>query len=166
MIEVETRAAQDNHIEVSWYTLAVPEDGEPMRVELRHTSFHQSQQDLLQSAHADMGTEFSLSVVPVGSGLTLEQWFALYVPPEPEPEPVPQEVTAFQAKAALDSFGLYDAVQTMMDHPDTPRVHKLAWGYASTYRRDSPTVLAMAAQLNISEEQMNALFRTASGITA
>lgn len=79
---------------------------------------------------------------------------------------VPSIVSPYQARAALDDIGLLDDVETLMLNPGTPKKAKLAWQHAQEFRRDSPTVLVMSAQLGITEAQLDALFLAASQITA
>lgn len=79
---------------------------------------------------------------------------------------VPQSVTKFQAKAALHLAGLLDSVEPLMASPDTPQLARLAWQDAQEFRRTSPTVLAMAQSLGLSDSQLDELFITAAGIDA
>lgn len=92
----------------------------------------------------------------------------------PPPETDPAEALAaeresmvcsrFQAKAALHSAGLLPAVEAAIAQADP--VTQLAWAEAVEYRRNSPTILALAAALELSDEQVDDLFRTAMQITA
>jgi len=91
---------------------------------------------------------------------------APYVPPPPAPAPVPQAVSRFQARAALHLAGLLDQVNALMADPETPMLARLAWQDAQEFRRQSPTVLAMAAALSLSDEDVDNLFITAAGIEA
>ena len=50
--------------------------------------------------------------------------------------------------------------------PSTPTVTKLAWTETQDFERASPTVAGLAALLGLTSEQVDALFITASGITA
>jgi len=86
--------------------------------------------------------------------------------PPPAPAPIPQAVTRFQARAALHLAGLLEQVNTLMADPATPMLARLAWQDALEFRRQSPTVLAMAAALNLSDEAVDNLFTTAAGIEA
>jgi len=79
---------------------------------------------------------------------------------------VPQRVTRFQAKAALLGAGLLAQVDAYMALPDTPMVTKLAWTETQDFERGSPTVAGLSALLGLTSEQVDALFITASGITA
>lgn len=94
---------------------------------------------------------------------------------EPDPEPAPEsieawrariEVSAFQAQAALLAAGLLGQVEALMANPATDPLARLAWVKAGVFRRMSPTVLAMAQPLGLSELQLDDLFRHALTIQA
>lgn len=85
----------------------------------------------------------------------------------PVPVPtVPQVVSRFQARAALHLAGLLDDVEALMTAPGTPALAKLAWADAQEFKRNSPTVLTMAAAIGLTEAQLDELFTTAAGIDA
>lgn len=75
-------------------------------------------------------------------------------------------VSPFQAKAALQLAGLLESVEAFMADPATDTIVRLAWQHASEYRRQSPTVLAMAEHFGWTDAQLDQLFVTASGIVA
>lgn len=77
---------------------------------------------------------------------------------------VPQVVTRFQARAALHLAGLLTTVEALMTDPQTDMLARLAWQDAQEFRRQSPTVLSMAATLGLTDAQLDALFTTAAGI--
>lgn len=79
---------------------------------------------------------------------------------------IPQSVSRFQARAALHLAGLLDDVETMIAAPGTPALAKLAWQDAQEFRRTSPTVLAMAGALGMTDAQLDDLFTAAAGIDA
>ena len=79
---------------------------------------------------------------------------------------IPQSVTRFQARAALHLAGLFEQVETLMQSPETDMIARLAWQDAQEFKRNSPTVLAMASALNLTEAQLDELFITAAGIEA
>lgn len=79
---------------------------------------------------------------------------------------VPQSVTRFQAKAALQARGLLATVETIMADPATPETYKLAWADALTFDRNSATVTAIGGLLNMTAEQLDQLFIEAAAITA
>lgn len=94
--------------------------------------------------------------------------------PPPEIETDPAEALAaeraamqcsrFQAKAALLSAGLLPQVEVEIAAADP--MTQLAWFEAVEYRRNSPTILALAAALDLSDEQVDDLFRAAMQIEA
>ena len=95
--------------------------------------------------------------------------------PEPEPEPgpgeeptlsdaVPLAVSRFQARAALLQAGLLEDVEAAVAGADA--LTRLAWADAIEFRRDSPAIAAVAAMLELDDEALDALFRTAAGIAA
>jgi len=97
------------------------------------------------------------------------EWLAAGNTPSPyvaPPAPVPQVVSRFQARAALLGAGLLDDVEALMASPATPAIHRLAWTDAVEFRRDSPTIAAVAAALSLSDAQLDGLFTVAAGITA
>lgn len=86
------------------------------------------------------------------------------LPPSMESPSVPQEVTRFQARAALYQAGLLDEVEAMIVAPSTDRMLQLAWQDALTFKRDSAFVAGMAASLGLSDPQLDALFIAAAEI--
>lgn len=95
--------------------------------------------------------------------LTPEEIAAL---PPAAPPAVPQSVTRFQARAALHLAGLLPSVEALMADPQTDALARIAWADAQEFRRTSPTVIAMAGALGLTEQQLNELFTTAAGIEA
>ena len=79
---------------------------------------------------------------------------------------VPFSVSRFQARMALRQAGLFDAVEAMMAHPDTPIIAVEAWQAAQEFRRISPTIAAMGQALGLTDEQLDDLFIVAGGIEA
>lgn len=75
-------------------------------------------------------------------------------------------VSRFQARAALLNAGLLDSVQTKMSDPATPALARLAWTDAQEFRRMSPTVLTMGQALDLTDVQLDDLFKQAATITA
>lgn len=82
----------------------------------------------------------------------------------PAPVTVPQEVTRFQARAALYQAGLLDEVELLIAATETDRMLVLAWQDALTFKRHSSFVQAMSQQLGLSESQLDELFISASSI--
>lgn len=55
--------------------------------------------------------------------------------------------------------GLLDQVNELMQHADP--MLSIAWNEAPSFRRDSPALHSMAEALNLSEEEVDALFAEA-----
>lgn len=70
----------------------------------------------------------------------------------------------FQAKAALLQAGLLPQIEAFMASADP--IAQLAWAEALEFRRNSPTIAALAAGVGLSETQIDDLFRAAMSITA
>lgn len=82
------------------------------------------------------------------------------------PAVVPPVVSRFQARAALLAAGLLDQVEALMANESTPAIAKLAWADAQEFKRNSPTVNALAASLQLTEAQLDELFTAAATIDA
>ena len=72
--------------------------------------------------------------------------------------------TRFQAKAALHLAGLLPSVEAAIAEADP--LTQLAWAEAVEYSRHSPAILALAGVLELTDEQVDDLFRTAMQIEA
>lgn len=75
------------------------------------------------------------------------------------------EVTRFQARAALYQAGYMDAINAYMNAEADP-IAKMAWEDAQVFRRMSPTVLALQTKLDLSDAQLDDLFKFAMTIEA
>lgn len=75
----------------------------------------------------------------------------------------PSVVSPYQAKTALMYTGLYETVETMINASNNP-ILKIAWNSATEFNKNSPLIQALAQQLNLSEEQVDVLFLSASYI--
>lgn len=75
-------------------------------------------------------------------------------------------VTRFQALAALHNANLLTSVQSIMSAPETDMLVKLAWDNAQTFERTSPSILAIAQVLGLTDQQLDTLFTQASQIKA
>lgn len=76
---------------------------------------------------------------------------------------VPQSVSRAQAKIALSRAGLLNQINQLVNVADIET--QLAWNEALNFERSSPTVAKLAAALNLTGDQLDALFITAAGIT-
>lgn len=89
---------------------------------------------------------------------------APYVAPEPV-DFVPQEVSRFQARAALMAAGLLAAADAAVEASDDPFL-QLAWKEAVAFPRTSPSIAALAPTLGLTEADVDNLFRAAAQISA
>lgn len=76
------------------------------------------------------------------------------------PAPVPVAVTPRQARLALLSAGLLDAVEASI--AAGPRADQITWEFAVDVRRDYPMIENMRTALGLTSAQVDALFRTAA----
>lgn len=92
------------------------------------------------------------------------------VPPEPtEAEKLSAwretaKVSRFQARAALYAAGKLAAVEAVV--AATGGMAAIAWADASEFRRDSPTIAALAGAAGLTDADLDALFQAAAQITA
>lgn len=78
--------------------------------------------------------------------------------------PVPDTVTAPQARIALLRAGLLSTVQAMVAQAGANSELAIFWEYSVTYGRQHPLLLAMAAGLGLTSDQVDDLFRAAASI--
>jgi hypothetical protein len=81
-----------------------------------------------------------------------------------EAETVPQSVKLWQARAMLRTAGKLDAATAAIAASGNAALQD-AWEYAPDISRASPAVAALGAALNLSPEQIDALFIAASKLT-
>jgi hypothetical protein len=75
-------------------------------------------------------------------------------------------VSAFQARAALKRAGYMVRVRGLMSQLDQDDETRMAWETVGEFRRMSPTMLAMAAQLGLDDQELDSLFEAGSKIEA
>jgi len=85
-----------------------------------------------------------------------------FTEPEPEPEPVPRSVSAVQGRAALDGAGMLDAATAAAQAAGG--VAAIAWEYATSFDRDNATIAALAAQIGLTDADLDALFIAAAKV--
>ena len=76
--------------------------------------------------------------------------------------PVPASVTPRQVRLLLLSQNLLSQVEAIIAASD--EATKIAWQYASEFRRDDPLLLALAQQLNLTNQQVDEFFIAAAAI--
>ena len=79
---------------------------------------------------------------------------------------IPQFVSRFQGRAALANAGHFTTVNNYMASLPVDNLQRLAWEDAHEFRRNSPTVAAMQALLNLSDAEIDDLFIEAATIEA
>lgn len=81
--------------------------------------------------------------------------------PPPAPVRIPESVEAWQAKRALLAAGRYkdvdDAIASLGNDQDSLAV-KVDWASAKTFNRDWPALVALASQLGMDSDELDALF--------
>lgn len=80
--------------------------------------------------------------------------------------PIPQEVTRFQALAALMQADLLDDIENYMALTEADSFTKLAWKEAATFSRNSPIVAAIGLLVGLTDSQIDDLFIFANSIGA
>jgi hypothetical protein len=84
-------------------------------------------------------------------------------PPEPPaPPPVPESVTPLQARRALRKAGLLNTVNDFIA-TQSDEVQE-AWEYCISVYRNDPLIVALQAELGLTDEQLDDLFRSAAEI--
>lgn len=73
-------------------------------------------------------------------------------------------VDPIQAREAIRRAGLLPQVEALIADPATDPLTKSAWEYALSFKRQSPTILAVAQALGWTDEQLDALFKDAREI--
>jgi hypothetical protein len=81
------------------------------------------------------------------------------------PEIPPRVVSRFQARRALKDFGLFAQVETMIAASGNDFLQD-AWADAQEFREDSNFVQALGAELDLTPEQIGAIFDAAALIVA
>ena len=89
--------------------------------------------------------------------------------PQPAPDPLEVEragmvVSRFQARAALHLAGLLPQVEAALAQADP--LAQIAWADAQEFRRNSPTIAALAGAVGLDDAAIDALFRAARTIEA
>jgi len=75
-------------------------------------------------------------------------------------------LSRFQARAVLRRYGYREALEQIMNDPETDPLAVDAWNDAGEFRRTSPMLKAMAIALGINDEDLDAMFEEGAGIEA
>ena len=73
---------------------------------------------------------------------------------------VPNEVSMWQARVVLRQAGLFDAAQAAVNSANDIALTEV-WERGNYVLRDSPAIIALGAQLGLSDAQIDDLFRQA-----
>jgi hypothetical protein len=76
--------------------------------------------------------------------------------------PVPEVISRFQARAALELWELLDLAEALVLAQGG--LAAMAWEDISEFRRDSPLVNEIAPQLGLDDAELDDLFRLAATI--
>lgn len=72
----------------------------------------------------------------------------------------------FQGRMALVNASLMTQVEAIIADAATPQETKIAWEYALEWRRMSPMIVTLGATLNLTDSQIDDLFKDAQTIVA
>lgn len=112
-----------------------------------------------------------------GSGITplnIEAVQAVYEshdPKAPAPPPVPEVVSRFQGREAMQRTAhgdgtLFEAAEVLLADPSTPAMYRRAWDDLQEFRRDSEMLAVISGMLGLTAAQVDALFILAASIRA
>jgi hypothetical protein len=79
------------------------------------------------------------------------------VKPQPDPR-ASASLSRMEFMLALDAAGLLDDAEAFIAAPATPRQAKIMWANASRFERGHPTLVAIAAAMDLTDAQMDAVF--------
>ena len=75
---------------------------------------------------------------------------------------IPASVSMYQARIALQQSGLLATVQAGIGQMSEEA--QIKWEFAPTVKRNDALTIALALALNLTDEQLDALFTAAAGI--
>ena len=118
--------------------------------------------------HPDVAAFYTVEV-PEGTvnGATLQDGVWTNPPPPtpsppqpPAPPSVPESVTPLQARRALRKAGLLTSINTFIA-TQSDEVQE-AWEYCVSVHRNDPLIKSLQTELNLTDEQLDDLFRSAA----
>ena len=96
---------------------------------------------------------------PVPSDSSIWGWSGTQITAAPE---IPQSVTPRQVRIILLQQGLLDQVEAMIKTQD--RATQITWEFASEFRRDNPLLAGLAANLGLTQQQIDQFFIAAAAL--
>lgn len=96
------------------------------------------------------------------SGLEDDKWVIRTIDPSTLPPQVPDSVTPRQVRLLLLQQNLLTEVEALIAQQD--EATKISWQYASEFRRNDPLLNQLAQNLNLTQEQIDQFFISASAI--
>lgn len=89
-----------------------------------------------------------------------QAWLAegnLVEKPDPIPVDIPQSISMWQLRAVLDIHGLLDDANNIVNSSGDKTL-KAVWEYGNFANRTSPTILNIAKQLKLSDQEVDDMF--------
>ena len=140
-----THYPDTNSVEATW----VDTDGNQAKCH----SYADVQMDMLQADLGADAADYADMIATVTAGIKP------YIAPSPV---IPASLTMRQARLALLSAGLLDAVQSGVSA--MPKAAQIEWEFAATVDRTSPLVATLAASLGLTSEALDALFTAGAAL--
>ncbi len=108
----------------------------------------------------------AVRIMPESAAMPSADGFEPVPAPPAPPAPVPGEIANWRAKAVLELAGLLTAVEAALyAMPEPARTVALAaWNGGADLARNGPTVLAIAPVLNLTDSQVDDMFRQAAAL--
>ena len=90
-----------------------------------------------------------------------------YQPPVEQPRIIPSTIRAWQAKAILKMQGMLEAAESVIASLPEPQktVVESAWLNQADFARDAQTIVALAAALGLTEEQLDEMFAQGAALS-
>jgi hypothetical protein len=92
----------------------------------------------------------------------IHSWQAVDLTPEEIKARIPDTVSMYQARIALQQAGLLATVQAGISQMSQEA--QIKWEFAPTVKRNDALTVALASALSLTEEQLDALFTAAAAI--
>jgi hypothetical protein len=150
-----------------------PVDGEPLADEATLAAYDEAVALLASASDVTKAHALWRTGEPLEGGLERNAWVIAVAttatalnelasaPLESDPRPVPKVIQMWRAKAVLKVAGMLESADAIVAASGSPALEAF-WEYAPDIHRDSPTLAAMAAALNLDDIGLDDLFRQAA----